>query len=127
MARILIADDDEMVRDIVGSVLGDYGHIVGTVANGEEAVHAAELKQPDLIILDCLMPGLSGVDALRRIRMSANVSAIPVLMLTARESRRDEDIAMCAGANDYLRKPFDPTELLVRVENLLWKQARRYG
>lgn len=127
MARILVADDDEMVRDIVTAVLSEHGHIVGSVASGADAAGAAEFKCPDLVILDCAMPGLSGVDALRLIRSSERVSAIPVLMLTARESDRDEEIAMRAGASDYLRKPFDPTELLVRVENLLWKQARRYG
>lgn len=127
MARILLADDDEMVRDIVGAVLRQHGHIVGSVDNGADAVRAAELKQPDLLILDCAMPGLSGVDALRRVRTSAIVAGIPVIMLTARGSSRDEEIAVRAGASDYLRKPFDPTELLVRVENLLWKRARRYG
>lgn len=127
MARILVADDDEMVRDIVTAVLAEHGHIVGSVDNGSDAVGAAEFKRPDLVILDCAMPGMSGVEALRLIRSSERVSTTPVLMLTARESERDEDIAIRAGASDYLRKPFDPTELLVRVDNLLWKRARRFG
>lgn len=127
MARIVLADDDEMVRDIVSSVLGDHGHIVGAVENGAEAVRVAAFKQPELLILDCAMPVMSGVEALRQIRSSPLTGSMPVLMLTARESERDEEIALRAGADDYLRKPFDPTELLVRVENLLWKRARRYG
>lgn len=123
----MIADDDAMVRDIVTAILSAQGHIVGTVESGESAVRAAELKNPDLVILDCSMPGLSGVDALRRIKASPLIGATPVVMLTARGSEADEEIAMRAGASDYLRKPFDPTELLVRIENLLWKRARRYA
>lgn len=127
MARILVADDDEMVREIVTALLLDNGHLVGAVDNGSHAVGAAEFRRPDLVIPDCAMPGMSGVDALRLIRCSECISATPVRMLTARDSERDEEIAIRAGASDYLRKPFDPTELLVRVENLLWKQARRLG
>ena len=123
MARILVADDDSLVGDVVRYALTPRGNIVGVVASGAEAVRVAESKRPDLIILDCSMPGLSGVEALRQIRNSSTAYAIPVLMLTARSSQRDEDIAMRAGANDYLRKPFDPTELLVLVERLITKFA----
>jgi DNA-binding response OmpR family regulator len=123
MARIIIADDDSLVGDIVRYTLEPHGHIVGVVGNGVDAVQVAETKRPDLIILDCAMPGLGGVEALRRIRGSRTAFATSVLMLTARGSSRDEEIAVRAGANDYLRKPFDPAELLVVVERLLTKSA----
>ena len=125
MALIIIADDDPMVCDIVRETLTKRGHIVGVVDNGNDAVRVAEIKRPDLIILDCSMPLLSGVEALRRIRNSRTAFATPALMLTARSSHHDEDIALRAGASEYLRKPFDPAELIVVAEQLLKKSAAK--
>ena len=119
MALILIADDDEIVIDLVRDVLGARGHIVGAVDDGKMVITVVELKRPDLVILDCAMPEMSGVEALRQIRYSQSCHSTPVLMLTARRSEADEDIAIRAGANDYLRKPFDPDQLASRVETLL--------
>ncbi|MEA2235112.1 MAG: two-component system, OmpR family, phosphate regulon response regulator OmpR [Solirubrobacteraceae bacterium] len=119
MALILIADDDEIVIDLVRDVLGARGHIVGAVDDGTMVITIVELKRPDLVILDCAMPEMSGVEALRQIRYSHSCHSTPVLMLTARRSEADEDIAIRAGANDYLRKPFDPDQLVSRVETLL--------
>jgi DNA-binding response OmpR family regulator len=123
MARILVADDDSMVGDVVRHTLEPHGHIVGVVGTGADAVRVAETKRPELIILDCSMPGLTGVEALRQIRSSRVAFGTPILMLTARASARDEEIALRAGATDYLRKPFDPAELLVLVERLITKSA----
>lgn len=121
MALILIADDDPLVTDIVRYTLGVRGHVVGTVDNGVDALRVVEGKQPELVILDCSMPGLGGVDVLRRIKVSGRSFATPVLMLTARSGQQDEEIAVRAGADDYLRKPFDPAELTVIVERMLNK------
>lgn len=125
MALILIADDDLLVVEVVRDALGACGHIVGAVDDGMMVVTVAELKRPDLIILDCAMPQLSGVEALRQIRRSRIANATPVLMLTARRSEADEGIAVRAGANDYLRKPFDPDQLVARVEMLLERDEIR--
>jgi DNA-binding response OmpR family regulator len=119
MTLILIADDDFLVVDVVRDALGACGYIVGAVDNGMMVKTVVELKRPDLVILDCTMPEMSGVEALRQIRRSPVANATPVLMLTARRSDADEDIAVRAGANDYLRKPFDPDQLIARVEMLL--------
>lgn len=119
MARILIADDDEQAIEIVRAALEERGHIVGALGDGEGVKRVVEFKQPDLVILDCAMPQLSGVEALREIRNSLTVFDTPVLMLTARKSDSDESIAMMAGADDYLRKPIDPDQLVSRVEALL--------
>lgn len=119
MALILVADDDEMVRNVVRVSLGRQGHAVGTVCNGADALTAFRAKRFDLVILDCSTPGVSGIDALRQIRMAPNGGHTPVLMLTARRSSMDEEIAIRAGASDYLRKPFSPTRLVVRCELLL--------
>ena len=123
MALILIADDDEMVREVVHDSLSAQGHVVGMVANGAEAVTAFRAKNYDLVILDCSMPELSGIEALRQIRLSPGGGRTPILMLTARRSSMDEEIATRAGANDYLRKPFSPTQVVVRAELLLTKAS----
>jgi DNA-binding response OmpR family regulator len=119
MALILIADDDEVVIEIVRETLGACGHIVGAVDDGLPVLSVVEFKRPALVILDCTMPELSGIEALRKIRLSSTCFATPVLILTARRARVDEEIAWRAGANDYLRKPFDPDQLVSRVEALL--------
>lgn len=124
MALIIIADDDPLVGDIVRYTLSEHGHIVGIVANGVDALRVVETERPDLVILDCSMPGLGGVDLLRQLRVSRTSFDIPILMLTARSSRDDEEIALRAGADDYLRKPFDPAELLAIVDHIMTKAER---
>jgi DNA-binding response OmpR family regulator len=121
MALIIIADDDPLVGDIVRYTLSERGHIVGVVTNGLDALRVVETKQPDLVILDCSMPGIGGVDVLRQLRVSRTSFDVPILMLTARSGRDDEEIALRAGADDYLRKPFDPAELLAIVDHMLAK------
>lgn len=121
MALILIADDDELVVDLVRDALGARGHVVGAVDDGRQVVQIVQVKRPALVILDCMMPEVSGIEALHQIRMSHSCYATPVLMLTGRRAEADEDIALRAGANDYLRKPFDPDQLVSRVEALLAK------
>ena len=119
MALILIADDDELVVHVVRAALSARGHIVGAVDDGLPVLGVVEFKRPALVILDCSMPELSGIEVLRLIRRSRTCHATPVLMLTVRSSDADEDIAMRSGASDYLRKPFDPDQLVAHVENLL--------
>jgi DNA-binding response OmpR family regulator len=119
MARIIIADDDELVVDMVRSVLEARGHIVGSLEDGSRVKQVVETKRPDLVILDCSMPEKSGIQVLRELRTSLIAHETPVLVLTGRRSLNDEGIAWNAGTDDYLRKPFDPDELVVRVEALL--------
>ena len=119
MALILIADDDELVVEVVREALTARGHVVGALDDGVRVKAVVELKRPDLVILDCSMPELPGVEALRQIRSSTICYATPVLMLTGRRSKADEEIALRTGADDYLRKPFDPDQLVARVESLL--------
>jgi DNA-binding response OmpR family regulator len=119
MPLILIADDDAMVREVAERTLSNQGHVVAMVNNGAEAVRAAASKGYDLIILDCAMPEMGGIEALRQIRLLPDSARTPILMLTARTGSMDEEIALRAGANDYLRKPFGPRQLEVRAELLL--------
>ena len=119
MARIIFADDDPIVGQIVSDALHAAGHAVGWVQDGAAAVRAVRFRVPDLVILDCSMPDLSGVGALSQIRNSPHAFNVPVLMLTARGSDTDETIARHAGADDYVRKPCDLDDLLFRIDQLL--------
>ena len=123
MALILLADDDELVGEVVREALSARGHVVGVVENGADAVRVVEVKQPELVILDCSMPEMNGIEALIKIRQSAAAYSTPVLMLTARRSDMDVEIAMRAGANEYLKKPFDADQLVAVVEDMLEKAA----
>ena len=95
-------------------------------ANGLEVGRVTDLKRPDLVILDCSMPGKSGICALRDIRLSPVSYNTPVLMLTGALHIANEEIALRAGANEYLRKPFDPDELLSIVDVMLGRFARSH-
>jgi DNA-binding response OmpR family regulator len=119
MARIIIADDDPLVGELARDVLIAAGHGAGLVANGAEALAVIKARRPDLAILDCNMPEKSGVIVVRELRQLPEFADLPILMLTGRRSEQDEGIARFAGANDYLRKPFDPDELVFRAEQLL--------
>ena len=121
MARIIVAEDDDIVSDIVREALTNAGHVVGVLDNGADALRAIQLKKPDLVILDCTMPELSGLLVLREMRTSSTVYDTPVLVLTGRQGARDIELAYNQGADDYMKKPFDPDELVFRVEDLLEK------
>lgn len=125
MALILIADDDEIVVSIVQEALSARGHVVEALDDGLAVLGAVESRLPDLVILDYSMPELCGVEALRQIRTSETVFATPVLMLTGRRGASDELIAMRTGANDYLRKPFDPDQLVAWAEILIARDQPR--
>ncbi|MGB5778431.1 MAG: response regulator [Allopontixanthobacter sediminis] len=119
MGRIILADDDEIVAELVSEVLIDAGHAVGWLKDGKSALDVIRQRPPDLIILDCNMPEMSGMEVLRELRKSIDLYDIPVLMLTGRQSESDERIVRYEGANDYLRKPFDPVDLIGKAETLM--------
>ncbi len=124
MARIIIADDDEIIGEIACDALLAHGHAAGVITNGRDALQVIRARKPDLVILDCNMPGMNGLLVLRELRQSPEFCDLPVLVLTARRSDKDEELAYYQGANDYMKKPFDPAELVVRVEDLLAKRAQ---
>jgi two-component system, OmpR family, response regulator MtrA len=125
MAHILVVDDDELLGEAVRAALEAEGHAVGLVTDGQAALDAIQRKRPDLIVLDNMMPGVPGEEVLRQIRASDGVYRTPVLMLTARRKEDDVQIAMRAGADDYLKKPFDPDRLLAHVDVLLASGRKR--
>ena len=115
MTFILLIDDDPLIADIVTESLGNAGYTVGYLTDGQRAVEVIELKRPALVLLDCAMPYVPGVEVLRRIRTSSICFAVPVLMLTARASSTDRAIALRAGATDYMAKPLNLDKLAATV------------
>ena len=124
MARIILADDDPVIAQLVGDALLKAGHAVGWVADGEAALKVLRARPPNLAIVDCGMPGLSGVQLVRAMRSDGRLCSVPVLMLTGRLSDTDEKLALSAGAQDYLRKPVDLDLLAGRVEALLFQASK---
>jgi DNA-binding response OmpR family regulator len=121
MSTILVVDDEPHIRDIVGSYLVREGHDVRYAADGDAALAAALDGDPDLIILDVMLPGRSGFDVLRDLRAAGRRPA--VIMLTARDEVIDRVAGLEIGADDYVTKPFEPRELVARVGAVL----RRLG
>jgi DNA-binding response OmpR family regulator len=118
-ARILVADDDDDIRDLVAFKLAQAGFAVQTAADGTAALAAIEDGPPDLAVLDVMMPGLSGIDVLRKIRDREDMAGVRVILLTARSRDADVDAGFATGADDYVIKPFSPRELLHRVNTVL--------
>jgi len=118
---ILIVDDEPAVRQAINRALTLEAYTVQTAADGTEALATIGGAQPDLVILDVLMPGIDGLEVARRLRRSSN--RVPILMLTARDAIDDRVAGLDAGADDYLVKPFALAELLARVRALLRRTA----
>lgn len=125
MARILIADDDTAMASLASDMLMDAGHACGWVASAEECWQVLRRKRPDLLLLDHSFPGMSGITLLRQLRRSPRFYDLPVVMFTAVRGDEDEAQAIYAGAQDFIRKPFDPLWLVRKVERQLEKRAGR--
>jgi DNA-binding response OmpR family regulator len=123
VARILVADDDVDIRELVEFKLSTMGHDIVAVGDGAAAVDACRASKPDLAVLDVMMPGVSGLDAIREIRSDPSLADLPVILLTARAQESDVETGFDSGADDYITKPFSPRELASRVEALLVKTA----
>lgn len=125
MARILIADDDELIAELASEVLIDAGHASGWVTSAEAAWECARRKRPDILLLDQDMPGQSGLTLLRRLRGSPLLYDLPVIMFTGMNGAEDKAQAIYAGAQDFISKPFDPALLVTRVNRLLQLRGDR--
>ncbi len=119
MTKILIAEDEPDIRDLVAFTLRFAGHEVVTATNGEEAVQVAKKESPDLIILDVRMPRMTGYDACRAIKSDPVLNAVPVIFLSAKGQESEIQDGMNAGAEEYLLKPFAPDQLTDRVRSIL--------
>ena len=125
MARILIADDDELIAELASEVLIDAGHACGWVTSAAAAWTCVQRKRPDILLLDHDMPGESGMTLLRRLRRSAEFYDLPVIMFTAMSGEQDACQAIYAGAQDFLTKPFLPLDLVARVGRLIKLRGAR--
>lgn len=125
MARILIADDDELIAELASEVLIDAGFACGWVTSASAAWTCVQKKRPDLLLLDQSMPGESGMTLLRRLRRSSALYDLPVIMFTAMSGEQDELQAIYAGAQDFVSKPFEPADLVARVRRIFQLRGDR--
>ena len=122
--RIVVADDDKDILELVVFKLTQAGYDVVAVPDGVAALAAIEANPPRLAILDVMMPGLSGMDVLRKVRANAAIKDLDIILLTARSRDSDVDAGFAIGASDYVIKPFSPRELVHRVNALLARGDR---
>lgn len=116
---VLVVDDEEYVVRMIEDILREGGIEALSAFSGEEAVRKARAERPDLILLDWMMPGMSGLEACKILKRDRRTAHIPIVMLTAKGQRSDEEEAKRAGAIDYLTKPFSPRKLLQLIEGYL--------
>jgi DNA-binding response OmpR family regulator len=121
-SRILVVDDEAIVREVIATYLEKEGYRVSTSADGAEARRLLQATQPDLVILDVMLPGRSGLDLLADLRREGDT---PVILLTARVEEGDRVAGLDLGADDYVTKPFSPRELVARVKSVLRRSQPR--
>ncbi len=117
--QVLVIEDEPNIIEAISFILSRDGWEVKTHSNGHDAVEAARMRGPDLIVLDVMLPGKSGFDILHEIRGDAALGNIPVLMLTARGQKKDREMAERAGVSRYMTKPFSNAEFLDTVRGLV--------
>ena len=122
-ANILIADDEPNQLELMSFNLSNAGYSIIKATNGKEAIELIENHSPDLIILDWMMPKMSGIDVCRTLRSRSETKQIPIIILSARSEDSDKSLGLDTGADDYISKPFSPKELISRVKALL-RRAR---
>jgi DNA-binding response OmpR family regulator len=122
--RVLVVDDDPTVSDVVRRYLERAEFGVTLAGDGPEALRAFGTQRPDLVILDLMLPGISGLEVCRRLRAEAGTD-VPIIMLTALGEESDRVLGLELGADDYLTKPFSPRELVLRVQSVLRRAAPR--
>ena len=121
---ILVVDDEPRILDLVREYLEHAGFAVITATDGSAALTSARLRKPDVVVLDLGLPGMDGLDVARAIRRD---SAVPIVMLTARDDELDRVLGLEIGADDYMTKPFSPRELVARIRAILRRVDREVG
>ncbi len=121
LQKILIIDDDEKLNELLKKYLSDFGYKVFSATHPEKGLQLMSTQNPDLVILDVMLPDMSGFEVCKRIRQDSDV---PVIMLTARGELMDRVVGLELGADDYLPKPFEPRELVARIQTVLRRMVR---
>ena len=124
MSRILLVDDERDIIDLITLHLEREGHEIFAVGNGLRVLAAAIQHEPELIVLDLMLPGIDGINVFRQLRAEPKTRSIPVIMLTARSQTGDRIAGLETGADDYLTKPFSPRELLLRIQAVLRRSQK---
>ena len=122
-ASVLVVEDEPQIQELIAVNLEHFGHRVRRAASAEEAEAAIRAALPDVVVLDWMLPGESGLALARRLRADARTRELPILMLTARAMEQDKLSGLEAGADDYLTKPFSPKELAARIKAVLRRRA----
>lgn len=123
MSRILVVEDEPAIAELIALNLRHGGHGVAVASDAEQGRCEVDAMLPDLVLVDWMLPGQSGIDLIRRWRSDARTRELPIIMLTARGQERDKVAALDAGADDHLTKPFSPNELLARIRAVLRRRA----
>ena len=127
MKRILVVEDEQPIREMVGYALKKAGLQFEEAADAEQALVAVATNPPDLMLLDWMLPGMSGVDLARRLRREDVTAKMPIIMLTARVEENDRVHGLEVGADDYITKPFSPRELIARINAVLRRSTASSG
>jgi len=122
-ATILVVEDEPAIQELISYSLRQAKHTVSSTKNAEEAMKIINDALPDLVLLDWMLPGMSGADFARMLRRAARTKDIPIIMLTARADESDKVTGLESGADDYITKPFSPRELLARIKAVLRRRA----
>lgn len=123
MPTILIVDDEPCIRECLEAMLKPDGYLTDSVSNGPQALVSIANQPPDLILLDVMMPGMDGFEVATTLKSNPNTASIPIIMITAQSGRGARVVGLNAGAEDFLTKPVDATELALKVRNLLRLKA----
>jgi two-component system phosphate regulon response regulator PhoB len=122
-ATVLVVEDEPAIQELISYNLRQAGHQPLRADNAEQALRLVQDALPDLVLLDWMLPGLSGIELARRLRADRRTKAIPIIMLTARADEQDKLTGLDTGADDYITKPFSPRELNARVKAVLRRRA----
>ena len=126
-ANIVLVEDEPAIQELIAANLARAGHHVVRASDAETAQRIVREALPDLVLLDWMLPGASGIEFARRLRADERTREIPIIMLTARGEEQDKVTGLEIGADDYVTKPFNPRELLARVKSLLRRTGARRG
>lgn len=124
MPKILIADDDPDILELIKFTLESHDHQVVLANDGQEALQKTVAEKPDLVVLDVMMPHLNGYEVCEKIRQDETLSKTPVIILTAKGQTKDKITGIKLGADDYMAKPFEPLELAARIDAILRRTSR---
>jgi two-component system phosphate regulon response regulator PhoB len=122
-ATILVVEDEPSIQELVAASLQHAGHLVMRADSAEDALKLVSSTLPDVVLLDWMLPGMSGVQCARQLRGNERTRGLPIIMLTARSEEHDKVAGLDAGADDYLTKPFSPRELQARIKAVLRRRA----